>query len=114
MKKPLSATLLVSGLLIASIATAQSAPTGGADAKGNAPIKSMSSIDDGPAKPGANSFTKGQAMKHLMKAGYASITDLAKGTDGIWRANVMKGGAATNVALDFKGNISEGGSAAPQ
>ena len=81
------------------------------DAKGNAPIKQAHTVDDGGAKPGANSFTQGQAKQHILNSGYASVSDLTKGSDGIWRGVAMKGGQNVNVALDFKGNVSEQGPA---
>jgi putative membrane protein len=103
----------LAAVLFAGAALAQSAPSGGPDAKGNAPIKHVHTINDGSAKPGANSFTQNQARKHILHAGYQSVSGLTKGPDGVWRGVATKDGASKNVALDFKGNISEGG-ASPQ
>lgn len=84
----------------------------GAPAKGNAPVKKAHTVNDGGAKKGANSFTEGQAREHIEKSGYSSVSGLAKGTDGVWRGTAMKGGVSKEVAMDFKGNVSEDGAGA--
>ena len=106
MKKTLTTLLLATAL--AGSALAQTAPVGGPDAKGNAPVKHAHTINDGAAKPGANSFTMNQAMRHIEHAGYSHVSGLAKGKDGVWSGLAMKDGASVNVAMDFKGNISQG------
>lgn len=98
-------------LLLAATASgviAQTAPVGGPDAKGNSPIKHAHTVNDGSAKPGANSFTMGQAMRHIEHSGYTGVTGLSKGNDGVWRGTAMKGGASVDVAMDFKGNVTQG------
>lgn len=60
-----------------------------------------------PAK-GANSFTMGEAKSRLEKKGFASVTDLAKDSNGVWRGSAQKGGSPTKVWLDYKGNVGEG------
>ena len=99
---------LLAAVLFAGTALAQPAPSD--DAKGNAPIKHVHTINDGGAKPGANSFTQNQARKHILHAGYSAVSGLTKGADGVWRGTAIKDGVTKNVALDFKGNVSEGGS----
>jgi hypothetical protein len=101
-------TILLAASLTAGGALAQSAPVGGSDAKGNAPIKHVHTVNDGSAKPGANSFTQGQAMHHIENSGYTGVSGLAKGHDGVWRGMAMKNGAPVNVAMDFKGNVTQG------
>jgi len=96
---------LLGASLVCGSALAQAAP----DAKGNAPVKQMHTVDDGAATPGANSFTEGQAKQHILKSGYTSVSELAKGSDGVWRGVATKGGHSIHVALDFKGNVSEEG-----
>ena len=54
---------------------------------------------------GANSFTEGQARDRIVAAGFTSVSSLTKDGDGIWRANAMKDGKSTKVAVDFKGNV---------
>ena len=88
-----------------------SPPVGGPQAKGNAPLKHPHTINDGAAKPGANSFTEGQARQHILNSGYTDVTGLTKGADGVWRGTATHNGAPTSVAMDFKGNVTEG---APQ
>ena len=97
----LGASLALSGY--ASAQTQQSPD----EAKGNPAIKQQHTVDDGAAKPGANSFTEKQAKKHILNSGYTSVSDLTKGSDGIWRGVATKGGQQIKVALDFKGNVSE-------
>ena len=106
------ATLLVATTL-AGGAVAQTAPVGGPDAKGNSPVKAVHTVNDGAAKPAANSFTQGQAAKHIETSGYTAVSGLVKGPDGVWRGSAMKNGAPVNVAMDFKGNVTEGMSQAP-
>ena len=84
-----------------------SPPVGGPEAKGNAPLKHPHTINDGSAKPGANSFTQGQARQHMLNSGYSDLTGLAKGKDGVWRGMAMHNGASVSVAMDFKGNVTE-------
>jgi hypothetical protein len=60
-----------------------------------------------PAK-GANSFTMGEAKSRLEKNGFSNVGDLTKDDNGVWRGNAQKGGSATTVWLDYKGNVGEG------
>ena len=108
MKTTISLLALAASLGLATAGFAQEAPTGGPDAKGNAPLKNMHTVNDGSAKPGASSFTQNEARKHILHSGYTSVTGLMKGKDGVWRGTAMKGGSSVNVALDFKGNVTEG------
>ena len=61
-----------------------------------------------PAAPvaGENSFTEGQAKERIEGKGYAEITALTKGEDGIWTASAMKDGKPVavqiNVEVDFR------------
>lgn len=112
MRHALSA-LALCGLLGASTLAAAQVPSGGAgsDAKGNAPLKRAHTVNDGGARRGHNSFTEGQARQHILKAGYESVTGLAKGKDGVWRGTATKNGASVEVGMDFKGNVSEGAAA---
>lgn len=109
MRHALSA-LALCGLLGTSTLAAAQVPSGGAgsDAKGNAPLKRAHTVNDGGARRGHNSFTEGQARQHILKAGYESVTGLAKGKDGVWRGTATKNGASVEVGMDFKGNVSEG------
>lgn len=62
-----------------------------------------------PAAPvaGENSFTEDQAKERIEAKGYAAVTGLTKGEDGIWSASATKDGKPTTVKLDFQGNITD-------
>ena len=109
MKIAIPALALCTALSFSSLASAQ-VPSGGpgSDAKANALLKHAHTVNDGGARRGHNSFTENQARKHILKAGYESVTGLAKGTDGVWRGTAMKNGASVPVGMDYKGNVSEG------
>jgi len=59
-----------------------------------------------PAK-GANSFSEGEARRRIESNGFATVTDLKKDDDGIWRGSAMKDSAKVAVWLDYKGNIGQ-------
>jgi hypothetical protein len=46
-----------------------------------------------------------QAKSRIEAAGYTDVSGLAKDKDGVWRALASKGGASTNVSLDYQGNV---------
>jgi putative membrane protein len=109
MKTLVSTFTLIAALGLASAASAQAVPSGGPDAKGNAPVKAVHTVNDGAPKGGANSFTQNQARKHILNSGYSDVSGLTKGADGVWRGVAVKGGVSNHVAMDFKGNVSDGG-----
>ena len=49
----------------------------------------------------------GQLVDELEAKGYAEVTGLTKGEDGIWSASATKDGKPTTVKLDFQGNITD-------
>jgi hypothetical protein len=100
MKKLLCASVMT--LALATGAFAQS----GAPAKSTSAVKTAHTVNDGKAEDGHNSFTQAQAREHIAKSGYASVSSLTKGDDGIWRGTAQKDGKTVRVALDFKGNVS--------
>ncbi len=104
----ISTLALIAALGLAGGAFAQDPPSGGPDAKGNAPIKHVHTVNDGTAKKGANSFTQNEARKHILNSGYSDVSGLTKDKDGVWRGTATKDGSSRSVALDFKGNVSEG------
>ncbi len=59
-----------------------------------------------PAK-GANSFSDGEARRRIESRGYATVADLKKDGDGVWRGSAMKDGANVGVWLDYKGNVGQ-------
>jgi hypothetical protein len=78
----------------------------GAPAKSTSAVKTAHTVNDGKAEAGHNSFTQAQAQEHIAKSGYARVSPLTKGDDGIWRGTAQKDGKTVKVALDFKGNVS--------
>jgi hypothetical protein len=106
--------IVLAGLLALGGAASAQAPapvSGGPTAKGNAPLKPPHTVNDGAAKPGANSFTEGQARQHIINAGYLSVSGLTKDKDGVWRGIAAKGSTNVSVAMDFKGNVTDAGPA---
>ena len=69
-------------------------------------MKDTHTVNDGSAEAGHNSFTEKQAREHIAKSGYAAVSPLKKGDDGVWRGTAKKDGRTVKVALDFKGNVS--------
>ena len=59
----------------------------------------------GAIRPGANSFTEGQARSRIEAQGFANVTDLRKDDRGIWRGRAMQNGRSVNVMLDFRGTV---------
>lgn len=57
-----------------------------------------------PAR-GANSFSMGEARRRIQRSGYTNVAGLKKDDGGVWRGMASKGGAATPVWLDYKGNV---------
>lgn len=54
---------------------------------------------------GRNSFTMAQAQSRIEAAGYSDVSGLAKDKDGVWRGTASKGGASSDVSLDYQGNV---------
>jgi hypothetical protein len=82
--------------VIPSPGSATTVPTMSGQAAGNQSLK------------GANSFTEKQAERRLSKLGYTNIAGLAKDNSGVWRGTATnKSSKSVNVALDYKGRITE-------
>ena len=60
-----------------------------------------------PAAPvaGSNSFTEGQAKSRIESNGFASVSELRKDEQGVWRGKAVKDGKTVTVSLDFQGNV---------
>jgi hypothetical protein len=89
--------------LIASSAMAQSPPA--KSGPGNNAINSPDQKNSTSPVTGANSFTEGQAKSRIEEAGYTAVSGLKKDDNGIWRGKATKGGATTDVSIDFQGNV---------
>jgi hypothetical protein len=93
-----SAIALLSSAAMAQNPPAQSGP-------GNNAINSTDQKNSNAPVAGANSFTEGQAKSRIEEAGYSGITGLKKDDNGVWRGKATKGGATTDVSIDFQGNV---------
>lgn len=62
---------------------------------------------------GANSFTQEQARERATQAGYMDVGALTQATDGTWQGPAMKDGGNVTVVVDYQGNVTTQGGAAP-
>lgn len=90
------------GLLLASGAIAQTATHSGSH---NPAIKDSKPATVAAPAAGANSFTEDQARGRFAKAGFGTVSALAKDGNGVWRGKAMRAGKSVDVALDYKGNV---------
>jgi hypothetical protein len=96
--------LLASCAVVAlSCSVAQSQPA--QSEPGNKAVNSSDTKNSNQPVAGRNSFTEGQAKSRIEDAGYANVTDLKKDDNGVWRGKASKGGATSNVSIDFQGNV---------
>lgn len=95
--------LLTTALLIAAPSFAQNPPA--TDRPNNGAVNNSGKNNSGKPVSGANSFTEGQAKSKIEEAGYTNVTSLKKDDNGVWRGKASKGGASTDVSLDFQGNV---------
>jgi hypothetical protein len=89
--------------LLASTALAQSPPA--KSGPGNNAVNSPDQKNSNAPVAGANSFTEGQAKSRIEDAGYTAVTNLKKDDNGVWRGKASKGGMASDVSIDFQGNV---------
>jgi hypothetical protein len=94
------------GMLLVSLASAQTMPHADKDASGNPALKHMDVKATKTPAQGANSFTEAQARSRISKAGYAHVSELKKDDDGLWQGMAMKNGKSFRIALDYKGDVS--------
>ena len=81
-------------------------PANGQRSSTTAPSAAASS--NSALTPGAKSFTEAQARGRIEAAGFTAVTGLHKDDQGIWRGRATRGGVATDVAIDFQGDIATG------
>lgn len=97
---------LVIGIVAAMFASAAAAQSPPAKTQpGNNAINSPDQKNSNAPVAGANSFTEGQAKTRIEGAGYGNVTGLKKDDNGVWRGKASKGGATTDVSIDFQGNV---------
>ena len=103
--KRLFATTIVTVLIGAGGAFAQTAaPSANPNATTPA-VTSPKANNPGAPAAGANSFTEAQAKSRIEGAGYSNVSGLIKDKDGIWKGKASKGGATVDVGLDYQGNV---------
>ena len=95
-----------------AIAAAAAMMTGAAIAQpanrdANTPAVNTPNSPPNPGAPvaGSNSFTKVQSKSRIESNGYASVSELRKDNQGVWRGKAMKDGKSVTVSLDFQGNV---------
>ena len=89
--------------LIASVAFAQDMPA--QSGPQNPAVKSTTENNSSAPVAGANSFTKGEAVKQIQAKGYTHVGNLRKDKNGVWRGTAMKDGAKGPVSVDYQGNV---------
>ena len=103
--KQLLATAVITVLVGAGGAFAQTAaPSANPNASSPA-VASPNANNPGAPAAGANSFTEAQAKSRIEKAGYTNVSGLSKDKDGIWKGTASKGGTSVVAALDYQGNV---------
>jgi hypothetical protein len=98
-----SIIIMCAALLAATAALAQNPPA--QSGPGNNAVNSSGQNNSNAPVAGRNSFTEGQAKSKIEEAGYANVSDLKKDDNGVWRGKASKGGSATQVSVDFQGNV---------
>lgn len=94
--------LIVAGLLTTA-ASAQTPPA--QSGPNNNAVNSAGQNNSNAPVAGRNSFTEGQAKSRIEGAGYTNVSALKKDENGVWRGKASKGGATSNVSVDFEGNV---------
>jgi hypothetical protein len=101
MKRPFL-VIAAATLLIAGSATAQQPAKSGPN---NNAVNSSGQNNSNAPVAGRNSFTEGQAKSKIEEAGYTNVSALKKDDNGVWRGKAKKGGATSDVSVDFQGNV---------
>ena len=98
-----SAIFVCMGLLAATAASAQNPPA--QSGPNNNAINSSGQDNSAAPVAGRNSFTEGQAKSKIEDAGFTNVTELKKDDNGVWRGKASNSGSATDVSVDFQGNV---------
>jgi hypothetical protein len=98
-------TLLVMAAAAAMLTSNAMAQPANRDA--NTPAVNSPNTPPNPGAPvaGSNSFTEGQAKSRIESNGFASVSELRKDEQGVWRGKAVKDGKTVTVSLDFQGNV---------
>ena len=103
--KQLLATAVITVLVGAGGAYAQTAAPSANPNASTPAVASPNANNPGAPAAGANSFTEAQAKSRIEKAGYTNVSGLSKDKDGIWKGTASKAGTSVVVALDYQGNV---------
>ena len=95
--------LILCAAMTASTAMAQTPPA--QPGPNNNAVNSAGQNNSNAPVAGRNSFTEGQAKSRIEGAGYTNVSELKKDDKGVWRGKAAKGGATSNVSVDFEGNV---------
>lgn len=90
---------------LAFMTAAASAQTPAQQGPQNPAVKSMNENNSSAPVAGANSFTKGEAVKQIEAKGYTKVTGLKKDEKGVWRGMAMKDGKSGPISVDYQGNV---------
>ena len=88
-----------------SVSTAMAQTPAAQSGPNNNAINSAGQNNSNAPVAGRNSFTEGQARSRIEAAGYTNVSALQKDANGVWRGKATKGGATSNVSVDFEGNV---------
>jgi hypothetical protein len=109
--KPLSGPPLIGGAA-AGITPGATPPTGNTALGGGMAPGATPPLDSAapgaraqPVRPGANSFTMGQAAARMHKQGFTNVTGLHKDEQGVWHGKAMRNGRPASVSLDYRGAV---------
>jgi hypothetical protein len=89
--------------LCASVTFAQDMPAQQGTA--NPAVKAVHDNNSSTPVTGANSFTKGEAVKQVEAKGYTHVTKLKKDKSGVWRGMATKDGQSGPISVDYQGNV---------
>jgi hypothetical protein len=98
-----SLLMICAGLAMTATASAQNPPA--KSGPNNNAVNSSGQNNSNAPVVGRNSFTEGQAKSKIEEAGYTGVSGLKKDNNGVWRGKASKGGSATQVSVDFQGNV---------
>lgn len=115
MIRPVLALAATASLLAACGNNAEKAEGGGDTTQGpvisasetprNDAVDTTPTADGATQTPGANSFTEAQARGAIEGAGYTEVGALTQDAQGVWKGQATKGGAKTQVSVDYKGAV---------
>ncbi len=81
----------------------------GANAAGGDNNQAVATTSANAPQPahGANSFSKGEAVRRIARHGFQNVSNLRKDGTAAWRGTAIKDGQQVQVWLDYKGNVGQ-------